>query len=87
MEGITSFILKVLPYHNFFFYREISEKAKKITFRVEKTEDLERDVFKSESAILRIPELDLELLAGTLGGVFTTVEGLINQVFRHLCGQ
>mmetsp|Transcript_76034 Transcript_76034/g.88412 ORF Transcript_76034/g.88412 Transcript_76034/m.88412 type:complete len:264 (-) Transcript_76034:184-975(-) len=63
---------------------EISEKAKKITFRIEKPDDLQRDVFKSESSVLIIPELDLELMSGTLGGVFTTVEGLINQISEHL---
>ena len=62
---------------------EISAKAKKISFKVEKAQDLERDVFKSDSSILIIPELELELLAGTLGGVFTTVEGLLNQVFKQ----
>lgn len=41
-------------------------------------------MFKSESSYLIIPELDLELLAGTLGGVFTTVEGLLKQIHTHL---
>ena len=27
-----------------------------------------------------IPELDLELASGTLGGLVTTVEGLLNQI-------
>lgn len=65
---------------NFSFFSEISEKAKCITLKVEKEDDLQRDVFKSETAILKIPEIELELMAGTLGGVFTTVEGLIMQV-------
>jgi zinc finger protein len=30
--------------------------------------------------MVRIPELDLELSHGTLGGVYTTVEGLLNKV-------
>jgi zinc finger protein len=33
---------------------------------------------------LIIPEIDLELSAGTLGGRFTTVEGLITQVKEEL---
>jgi zinc finger protein len=35
--------------------------------------DLKRDVFKSETASLRIPEIDLEMCTGTLGGVFTNI--------------
>lgn len=29
---------------------------------------------------MRVPELDLELVSGTLGGVVTTVEGLIAKI-------
>jgi len=32
-------------------------------------DDLRRDVFKSDSARLEIPEIELELDYGTLGGV------------------
>lgn len=31
-----------------------------------------------------IPEIDLELNPGTLGGRFTTLEGLLNQVYEEL---
>lgn len=37
-------------------------------------------MFKSETAGVSIPELDLELCHGTLGGVYTTVEGLLEKV-------
>jgi zinc finger protein len=40
-------------------------------------EDLKRDLFKSETAGISIPELELELAHGTLGGVYTTVEGVL----------
>ena len=33
-----------------------------------------RDVIKAESAAVRVPELDMELGIGTLGGLVTTVE-------------
>ena len=36
--------------------------------------DLRRDVIKAESAAVAIPELDMELGIGTLGGLITTVE-------------
>jgi len=63
---------------------EISEKAKKITLSVECEDDLKRDVFKSETAVLQIPELEIELLMGTLGGIYSTVEGLLVQVRERL---
>eukprot|EP01047_Picozoa_sp_COSAG01_P080263 COSAG01_NODE_15535_length_1325_cov_1.660962_1_plen_91_part_00 len=33
---------------------------------------------------MRVPELEFELEAGTLGGLFTTVEGLLSQARDHL---
>jgi zinc finger protein len=33
---------------------------------------------------LTIPEIDLELTHGTLGGRFTTVEGILDQVYEEL---
>lgn len=43
-------------------------------------EDMRRDVIKSDTAMLRIPEVDLELAHGSLGGMYTTVEGLMDSV-------
>jgi zinc finger protein len=62
----------------------ISEKGKRITLRVEDREDLSRDILKSETCGLTIPEIDLTLHAGTLGGRFTTLEGILEQVFEEL---
>jgi zinc finger protein len=62
----------------------ISEKGKKITLRVEDADDLSRDILKSETCGLEIPEIDLTLHAGTLGGRFTTVEGILNQIYEEL---
>ncbi|GAA5876176.1 hypothetical protein JCM3774_003519 [Rhodotorula dairenensis] len=62
----------------------ISAKGRKITLKVEDTEDLSRDILKSETAGLTIPEIDLELNPGTLGGRFTTLEGLLRQVYEEL---
>lgn len=47
-------------------------------------EDMARDVLKSETAGLRIPELDFDMEPGTLGGKFTTVEGLLQDVKNQL---
>ncbi|KAI3476318.1 hypothetical protein L1887_62082 [Cichorium endivia] len=46
----------------------ISELGRKLTLRVEDKEDLSRDVLKSETAGFAIPEIDLHLAPGTLGG-------------------
>lgn len=55
----------------------ISEKATKITFSVHNVTDMNRDIFKSDTCFVSIPELDIELQPGTLGSVYTTVEGLM----------
>ena len=62
----------------------ITPKGKKITLYVKDPIDIRRDVFKSETAGLYIPEIDLELSYGTLGGVYSTVEGLLSQILSHL---
>ncbi|BGO92604.1 hypothetical protein NBRC10512_004298 [Rhodotorula toruloides] len=62
----------------------IAEKGRRITLKVEDSDDLSRDILKSETAGLIIPEIDLELNPGTLGGRFTTLEGLLQQVYEEL---
>jgi zinc finger protein len=62
----------------------IPEKGKKITLHVTKVEDLDRDVIKSDTASVAVAELDLELSAGTLGGLVTTVEGLMTNISQSL---
>lgn len=46
--------------------------------------DLSRDVLKSDSCSLEIPELGLRLEPGTLGGVYTTLEGLLRIMYDEL---
>lgn len=41
-------------------------------------------MIQSESCGLQIPEIDLVLQAGTLGGRFTTLEGILDQVYEEL---
>lgn len=62
----------------------ISEKGKRIILKITEPEDLSRDILKSETCGLSIPEINLELTQGTLGGRFTTVEGLLRQVHDEL---
>ncbi|KAF2222256.1 ZPR1 zinc-finger domain-containing protein [Elsinoe ampelina] len=66
---------------------EVPEKGQRITLKVSTAEDLARDILKSESAALNCPELGLQVEPGTLGGRFTTVEGLLTQFRRDLRAQ
>ncbi len=66
---------------------EIPDKGKKVTLRVKTAVDLARDILKSESCELECPELSLSVNPGTLGGRFTTVEGLLTQVREDLHNQ
>ncbi|XP_044335319.1 zinc finger protein zpr1 isoform X1 [Triticum aestivum] len=63
---------------------EIPAKGKKTTLIVRNVKDLSRDVIKSDSAAVSVPELELELSSGTLGGIVTTVEGLIVKICEAL---
>ncbi|KZW00024.1 zf-ZPR1-domain-containing protein [Exidia glandulosa HHB12029] len=62
----------------------ISDQGKRITLKVVDEEDLSRDILKSETCGLDIPEIDLKLEQGTLGGRFTTLEGIIDQIYEEL---
>ncbi|WWC70185.1 uncharacterized protein I206_104134 [Kwoniella pini CBS 10737] len=62
----------------------IADKGKRISLKVEDEEDLSRDLLKSDTAGLEIPEIDLHLQPGTLGGRFTTLEGLLNEIYTEL---
>jgi zinc finger protein len=59
---------------------EVPEKGRRITVSIQSKEDLSRDILKSESCALACPELHLNVEPGTLGGRFTTIEGLLTQV-------
>ncbi|KAI9770586.1 MAG: nucleolar zinc-finger protein [Geoglossum simile] len=59
---------------------EVPDKGRRITLAVIGAEDLSRDVLKSESCHLSSPELMLSVQPGTLGGRFTTVEGLLTHI-------
>ncbi|XP_076935701.1 zinc finger chaperone ZPR1-like [Bidens hawaiensis] len=62
----------------------IPAKGKKVTLVVKHVKDLSRDVIKSDTASVKIPEIDLELAGGTLGGLVTTVEGLVTKISESL---
>jgi len=71
----------------------IEEKGVKFTLKLTDPSDLNRDLLKSDTASFEIPELDFYMNAGTLGGKFTTIEGILkdcrenlSQVAPFLCG-
>lgn len=60
----------------------VSEKGQIVSLKVSKKEDLNRDVIKSESAGIEIPELTLSVSSGT--AMISTVEGLIRRMIDDL---
>lgn len=66
---------------------EISQKGKKITLVVDNIEDLNRDLFKSDTATISIPELDFFMQPGSLGSLYTTVEGLVEKLLESMKDQ
>lgn len=59
---------------------EVPELGRRITLSVNTKEDLSRDILKAESCAMACPELNLSVEPGTLGGRFTTIEGILTQV-------
>lgn len=55
-----------------------------ITLNLTCQADLNRDVLKSETCSVHIPELELDVGGGTFGGRFTTVEGLLENIKQQL---
>jgi zinc finger protein len=62
----------------------VSDKATKLILKIRGPEDFNRDVFKSETCQLVIPELGFQSDTGSMGSVYTTVEGLIDKVVGNL---
>lgn len=62
----------------------IEPKGKRITMTVTEKSDLNRDVLKSETCDLKIPELEFEMGGAALGGKFTTLEGLLNNMLDEI---
>lgn len=62
----------------------IEPQGVKIEVEITGKEDFSRDLLKSETCYMKIPELDLEVGPTTLGGRFTTVEGIISAVKDQL---
>lgn len=54
----------------------IEPQGQKITLRMTDKTDLTRDILTSETCAVNVPDLELELAHTSLGGKFTTLEGL-----------
>ncbi|MCJ1266105.1 nucleolar zinc-finger protein [Lobaria immixta] len=65
---------------------EIPAMGSRIWLEVKEPEDLQRDILKSETCLVRIPACQVEVQPGTMGGRFTTVEGLLTQIRDDLRG-
>ena len=63
---------------------ETSRYGRKITLHADGRKDLDREVLKSEIAGIEIPDIEVKLVPGTLGGKFTTVEGLLRDIIDQL---
>ncbi|XP_076644488.1 zinc finger protein Zpr1 [Halictus rubicundus] len=62
----------------------IEPRGVKIEVTVAGKEDFSRDLLKSETCYMEIPELELEIGPAALGGRFTTVEGILMAVKDQL---
>lgn len=56
------------------------ELGTKITLHITDPSDMTRDLLKSETCSIIIPELEFELGMAALAGKFTTLEGLLNDI-------
>lgn len=59
---------------------EVPKKGQRIWLEVKEPLDLSRDILKSETCLLKIPACKVDVVPGTMGGRFTTVEGLLTQI-------
>lgn len=63
----------------------VEPKGLEIQVDVRNKEDLTRDVLKSETCSLQIPQLELDVGPHALGGRFSTVEGIVTAMRDQLC--
>ncbi|CAM9917646.1 unnamed protein product, partial [Discosporangium mesarthrocarpum] len=66
------------------FGGELQEKGCRFELKVEKKEDLDRQVIKSDYATVYFPSAEFEIPAKTSRGEITTVEGLLSTAVEKL---
>ncbi|KPJ17507.1 Zinc finger protein ZPR1 [Papilio machaon] len=62
----------------------IEDKGVKYEVRIASRDDFSRDILKSETCSMSIPELDFEVGGRALGGRFSTPEGLLQAAVQQL---
>eukprot|EP00903_Cladosiphon_okamuranus_P005534 g5511.t1 len=62
----------------------IPPKGTVYTLEAVSKDDFRRDVLKSDTAVLELPQLELVMEMGTLGSMYTTVEGLLSKARASL---
>ncbi len=62
----------------------IPTKGTRWELTVRGRDDLAREVLKSETCVVEVPEIQLVMQMGTLGSIYTTVEGLLDKVRMNL---
>lgn len=62
----------------------VPPRGQQVCLTVVDDTDLTRDLLKSDTAGLALPDFDLELQRGTLGSVYTTVEGMLRKIRTSL---
>ncbi|CAI7988801.1 Zinc finger protein ZPR1 [Geodia barretti] len=62
----------------------VSETGTRTVLRIANISDLNRDVIFSETCVLHIPSLDFECSHSSVGGRFTTVEGMLSEMKMQL---
>ena len=63
----------------------IPSMGTKLTLSINSMQDLKRDVIKSDTCSIQIPNLDIELLhGGSITSSYTTIEGLLRKIYDQL---
>lgn len=65
----------------------IKDQGCRLSLQIREDVDLARDVLKSDTCSMQIPELDLEVGPGALCSRFTTVEGILTATREQLSSQ
>ena len=65
-------------------FKGIEKKGTKYTLKITDPSDLNRDLLKSDSCTLEIPDIEFHMNAGTLGDKFTTIEGILKDTRENL---
>ena len=66
------------------FGGEIQEQGERIRLQVREVSDLDRQIVKSDSATLSIPQLEFEIPATTQQGTVSTLEGMLKRAASNL---